>query len=194
VENRPRGGQALERGEGSPEGASAPRARRSIARGGRQALERGGELPEGYRGRSVGGPLWFLWAVGLSTLGCDHTECIFWGSQCVRLCFIFFQKGGFPQLLGDPYGCPDSNPRSSAVVSVRNPQRLTLADGTFFSPGCCAVPWGRANTPAGVAPEALQECGCSCKFFHSVLLVCEVLVSASIGGVSAGLGGAIRMY
>jgi hypothetical protein len=27
---------------------------------------------------------------------------------------------------------PDSSPRASAVVSIRNPQRLTLADGTFF--------------------------------------------------------------
>jgi hypothetical protein len=35
---------------------------------------------------------------------------------------------------------PDSRPRASAVVSVRNPQRLALADGTFFPPDCCAVP------------------------------------------------------
>jgi hypothetical protein len=27
---------------------------------------------------------------------------------------------------------PDSSPRASAAVSVRNPQRLTLADRTFF--------------------------------------------------------------
>jgi hypothetical protein len=50
---------------------------------------------------------------------------------------------------------PDSSPRASAVVSVRIPQRLMLADGTSFPPGCCAVPWGRASAPAGVAPEAL---------------------------------------
>jgi hypothetical protein len=60
---------------------------------------------------------------------------------------------------------PDSTPRASAVVYVRNPQRLTLADGTFFPPSCCAIPWVSASTPAGVAPEALQERGCSCKVF-----------------------------
>jgi hypothetical protein len=37
---------------------------------------------------------------------------------------------------------------------------LTLADGTFFPPGC-----GHASGPAGLAPEALQEHGCSCKVF-----------------------------
>jgi hypothetical protein len=86
---------------------------------------------------------------------------------------------------------PDNSSRASAVVSVRNPQRLTL---TFFPPSCCAVSWGRASAPAGVAPEALQERGCSCKVYSQCLSVCEVLVSAGIGSVSAGLGGAMRMY
>jgi hypothetical protein len=89
---------------------------------------------------------------------------------------------------------PDSSPRASAMVSVRNPQRLMLADGTFFPPGCSAVPWGRASAPAGVAPEALQERGCSCKFFSQSLPVCKVLVSVGVGDVSAGLGGAMRTY
>jgi hypothetical protein len=42
---------------------------------------------------------------------------------------------------------PDSSPRASAAVSVRNPQRLTLADETFFPPGCYAVPWGALAHP-----------------------------------------------
>jgi hypothetical protein len=50
---------------------------------------------------------------------------------------------------------PGSSPRASAVVSIRIPQRLMLADGTFFRPGCSVVPWGRSSAPAGVAPEAL---------------------------------------
>jgi hypothetical protein len=54
---------------------------------------------------------------------------------------------------------PNSSPRASAVLSVKIPQRLMLADGTSFPPRCCAVPWGRASAPAGVAPEALQERG-----------------------------------
>jgi hypothetical protein len=89
---------------------------------------------------------------------------------------------------------PDSSPRASAVVSVRIPQRLMLADGTFFPPGCCVVLWGSASAPAGVAPEALQERGCSCKVFTQSLPVCKVLVSAGVDNVSAGLGGAMRTY
>jgi hypothetical protein len=50
---------------------------------------------------------------------------------------------------------PDSSPRASAGVSVRIPQMLTLADGTFFPPVAGAIPWGRASGPAGLAPEAL---------------------------------------
>jgi hypothetical protein len=65
---------------------------------------------------------------------------------------------------------PDSSPRASAVVSVRNPQRLTLVYGMFFPPGCCVVPWGRTSAPAGVAPEALQERGCSCKIFSATFV------------------------
>ena len=42
---------------------------------------------------------------------------------------------------------------------------LTLADGTFFPPDCRAIPWGRASRPAGLAPEALEECVYSFKVF-----------------------------
>jgi hypothetical protein len=44
---------------------------------------------------------------------------------------------------------------------------LTLADGTFFPLVADAIPWGRASKPVGVAPEALQERGCSCKGFYT---------------------------
>jgi hypothetical protein len=88
----------------------------------------------------------------------------------------------------------DSSPRASAVLSVRNPQRLTLADGAFFPPGYSALLWGRASAPAGVAPEALQERGYSGKVFPQHLSVCEVLASVGIGSVSAGLDSAIRTY
>jgi hypothetical protein len=53
---------------------------------------------------------------------------------------------------------------------------LTLADGTFFPLVVGAIPWGRASGPAGLAPEALQERGCSCKVFSQDPLVCGVLV------------------
>jgi hypothetical protein len=70
------------------------------------------------------------------------------------------------------------------VVSVRNPQRLTPADGTFFLPSCCAIPWGCASAPTGVAPDALEECEYSCKVFSqriaSVRGVCLLTVNSCI--------------
>jgi hypothetical protein len=89
---------------------------------------------------------------------------------------------------------PDSSPRASAGVSVRIPQMLTSADGTFFPPGCYATSWGRASGPAGLAPEALQERGCSYKVFSWGMPVCGVLVSAGISNIPAGLGGATCTY
>jgi hypothetical protein len=71
---------------------------------------------------------------------------------------------------------------------------LTLADGTFFPLVVGAIPLGRANGPAGLAPEALQERGCSCKVFSQDLPVCGVLVSAGISNIPASLGGATRTY
>jgi hypothetical protein len=87
---------------------------------------------------------------------------------------------------------PDSSTRAFVVISIRIPQRLTLGDGTFFPPGCCAVLWGLTSAPAGVAPEALQERGCSSKVFSRSLPVCKVLVSAGVGNISASLGGGMR--
>jgi hypothetical protein len=113
---------------------------------------------------------------------------------CEFVCVIWERKWDFPRLFRGPRAVPDSSPRASMVISVRIPQRLTLADGTFFLPGCCAVLWGHASAPAGVAPEALRERGCFCKVFLQSLPVCEVLVSAGVGNISAGLGGAMRTY
>jgi hypothetical protein len=44
---------------------------------------------------------------------------------------------------------------------------LMLADGTFFPLVAGAIPWGHASGPACLAPEALQERGCSCKGFYA---------------------------
>jgi hypothetical protein len=71
---------------------------------------------------------------------------------------------------------------------------LTLADGTFFPLVAGVIPWGRASGPAGLAPEALQERGCSCKVFSQDLPACGALVLAGIGDTSAGLGGATCTY
>jgi hypothetical protein len=63
---------------------------------------------------------------------------------------------------------PDSSPRASAGVSVRIPQMLALVDGTFFPPGCCAIPWGYASGPAGLAPKPCRSVGAPGRFFHRV--------------------------
>jgi hypothetical protein len=63
---------------------------------------------------------------------------------------------------------------------------LMLADGTFFPPGCCAIPWGHASRPAGLDPEALEECVYFFKVFSVALSLCKLFTSA-------GLGGAISM-
>jgi hypothetical protein len=81
AENRPRGRQALERGR--------------VCAVWRPVLGRGGNSSEGYRGWLVGGPLWLLWTVGLSTLGCDHSERVFGVRGVFVLCFIIFRRGGF---------------------------------------------------------------------------------------------------
>jgi hypothetical protein len=49
---------------------------------------------------------------------------------------------------------PDSSPRDFATLSVRNPQRLELLDGTFFPPSCCVILWGRASVDVNSAPRA----------------------------------------
>jgi hypothetical protein len=69
---------------------------------------------------------------------------------------------------------------------------LTPTDGTFSPLVAGVIPWGRASGPAGLAPEALQERGCSCNVFSQVQPACGVLVSAGISDISVGFGGATR--
>jgi hypothetical protein len=71
---------------------------------------------------------------------------------------------------------------------------LTPADGTFSPLVAGFIPRCHASEPAGLAPEALQERGCSCKVFSQVPPVCGVLVSSGIGDIPAGLGGATCRY
>jgi hypothetical protein len=89
---------------------------------------------------------------------------------------------------------PDSSPRAYVGVSERIPQMLMLADGTFSPLVAGVIPWGRASGPAGLAPEALQECRCSCKIFSQDLLAYGPVVSAGIGDIQAGLGRATHMF
>jgi hypothetical protein len=131
AESRSRGRPSLEGGGDSPEGASSPRARRSLARGGvqpsseaeshprgRPALERGGVslvrccVHGAKRSFARGG--WgclFWWAAEAArVVGPCHWAVIVLGAFYCFCEFVFFcylrKKMGFPGYLGDPYGRP----------------------------------------------------------------------------------------
>jgi hypothetical protein len=55
-----------------------------------------------------------------------------------------------------------------------------------------AILWGRASRPAGLAPEAFRSVGAPARVFTKDPPACGVLVSAGIGDIPAGLGGATR--
>jgi hypothetical protein len=91
-ETRPRGRQALERGGGSPEGASGPSSEEKTHPRGRQALERVGDFvawylvlerdrdsPKGYRDRPLGGPLWLSGPWALLLWAATIRSVFFWG-------------------------------------------------------------------------------------------------------------------
>jgi hypothetical protein len=141
AEPRSRGRPAPERGGTSLEGASSPRARRNLTRGGDQPsseaevfrcgavpLERSGVLREGgWAGCLVG--RWVHQSHGPVSLSCVHFRFV---------CVLFFceSKRVFPGCLGTLMVVPDSSPRASVGVFVRTPQMLMLTNGTFFPPGC----------------------------------------------------------
>jgi hypothetical protein len=66
----------------------------------------------------------------------------------------------------------DSSPRASVVMSVGSRRGWRLLMGYSSLLDVVLVPWGRASALAGVAPEALQERGCSCKVFSPGVSVC----------------------
>jgi hypothetical protein len=66
---------------------------------------------------------------------------------------------------GTPRAVPDSSPRASAGLPARLPQMLEPTDRTSFPLACERFPCGRVSGPAGLAPEALQERGRSCRGF-----------------------------
>jgi hypothetical protein len=162
------------------EGGGDPRARRNPFEGAR-ALERGGTRSRGReisseadltrggvspqrgepcsRGRLIG-PLW--WAAGATAA---------WAVPCVlrlEVCFVCFLQvlSRVPPVFpGTLRAVLDSRPRASVGVPARLPQMLKPTDRTFFSSGCKCLPWGRVSGPAGLAPEALQERGRSCRGF-----------------------------
>jgi hypothetical protein len=67
---------------------------------------------------------------------------------------------------------------------------LKPTDRTLFPLVANAIPWGRVSGPAGLAPEALQERGCSAGFFRGNLSAGGVHVLTGFDDVSAGFGDA----
>jgi hypothetical protein len=86
---------------------------------------------------------------------------------------------------------PDSSPEHLRVYRLGSRKCWSLPIGRSSLPVANAYPRGRVSGPAGLAPEALQERGCSCRGFSRAILSAGVVhVSTGIGGVSAGFGDA----
>jgi hypothetical protein len=70
---------------------------------------------------------------------------------------------------------------------------LVLTDGTFFPPGCCAIPWGCAGGPAGLAPEATpsrfysQRCLCAQRLSQLASAVFQPASAAPYAYVDIGM-------
>jgi hypothetical protein len=89
---------------------------------------------------------------------------------------------------------PDSSPRASLGVFIRIPQMLTLADGTF-SPRLLVLFRGAALADPRVwPPKPCRSVGAPARVFTQDPSACGVLVSAGIGNIPTGLGGATRTY
>jgi hypothetical protein len=76
---------------------------------------------------------------------------------------LHFKRVVFPLVRGHLMVVPDSSPRAFAETVKKFCKGWKLLAGLFFPLSMCNVPWGRASAPAGVAPEAFQECVHSCK-------------------------------
>jgi hypothetical protein len=97
----------------------------------RPALERGGDSPKGRQDWPLDGLAEVIWVVGSSLHQAMIMRGVIYGLW-VRLCFIVLRKMGFfPGYQGTLMTVPDGSSRASAVVSVRNSQRMTLTDGTL---------------------------------------------------------------
>jgi hypothetical protein len=60
---------------------------------------------------------------------------------------------------------PDSSPKHLRVYRSGSRRCWILRIGRSSLLVANAFPWGRVSGPAGLAPEALQERGCSCRGF-----------------------------
>jgi hypothetical protein len=107
VEVRPRGRQALERGGGSPEGATGPRARRRI-RGTAPGPRATHRIARGVPRPAVWWAPAASWVVGPSLLRAAATWNVFCGLRVCLFAFYFFQKGCFPRLLRTLLAVPDT--------------------------------------------------------------------------------------
>jgi hypothetical protein len=103
---------ALERGGVPLQGASSPRARRGFARGGVQPSS------EAEFCLRRAGASYLLGRWRYPVRGRVNVICRWW----VHSCFCYFAKNWVPpRLLGELMAVPNSSPRASAAVSVRNP-------------------------------------------------------------------------
>jgi hypothetical protein len=207
VENHPRGCEALERGGYSPEGASIPRARRSLARGGvgpsseaetpRHGAWSSSETevrPRGTATNRLVGRCGFLGRGPFFVPGRGHVERIC-DSRASLFMFYYFLKGVFSLVIRGPLWLSPTvapEPLQWYPLGTRRGWRLlmrlsSLLVTVLFRGGALAHPWVYPLKP-------WRSVNAPARFFHNVLSVCEVLVSAGFGSVLAILGGVVCTY
>jgi hypothetical protein len=155
---------------------------------------RGGHEPSSEADLARGVPCWpaLVGRGGHCGVGRVVRACVVSGSRCV-LRFAFF--AGFKQdpprfFRGPSWLSPTVAPEHLWVYQSGSRRCWSLLIGRSSLPVANAFLWGRVSGPAGLAPEALQECECSCRGFPRNFISGVVYVSTDIGDVSAGFGDA----
>jgi hypothetical protein len=168
------------------EGGASPRARRTSFEGGLSPRARRTSLEEA---------LWWAALVGRGDHhSVDRFVCIFcvWPEIGFAFCVFCRFLAGFPRFFRGPsWLSPTVAPEHLRVYRSGSRRCWSLLMGRSSLPVANTFPQGRVSGPAGLAPEALQECECSCRgFSYGILSAGVVHVSTGIGGVSAGFGDA----
>jgi hypothetical protein len=109
----------------------------------------------------------FRWAAGATRVVIALVFAFLGSWISLRLRFLR-DDVGFPQLFRGPlWLSPTVAPEHLWVYPLGSRRCWRLLMGRSSPLVANAIPWGRVSGPAGLAPEALQERGCSCKGFYT---------------------------
>jgi hypothetical protein len=132
-------------------------------------LARGGVSPRVRRTLLEGAPCWaaLVGRGGYRGVGCAVCACLVLGSRCVCVLRFLQVLSRIPPWFfrGPSWLSPTVAPEHLWVYRSGSPRCWRLLIGRSSLPVANAFPWGRVSGPAGLAPEALQECECSCRGF-----------------------------